>query len=177
MIPLPPTLAPIALRWLAIALVGAALFGFGYLQGVRSEADRHVETIAQIATLGGKQTAATAITTRRQAGINQQTETDHAKRVAALRARLGPGRVRQPPTPADRGAVPGVPPAAAGPDAPATNDRPDPRKPAPEPDARACAGLESDAAVTTAQVLDLQAWAIKQRRAWLDWRASVGGDQ
>lgn len=148
--------------------LGAALIGYGYVKGLRSEADRHAATIAQIATLGARQSAATAATARQQADITRETETDHAQRVDLLRHRLGPGRVRQPATVADRGAVPRIPSPAGQPDGTTADAGLGAGIAAP-----ACAALESDAALTTLQVLEWQAWATRQRTAWETWCASV----
>lgn len=155
-------LSPIIARWAVIAALCAALFCYGFVVGLRHESDRHTDFVAQVARAGAKQQARTDAAVGRQTAITQQSEIKHVQGAAALRDLYGPGRtdrMRQP-SHFDGLKLPAVPDPAAEPDAAAADAGPGAAEPA--PDADACAGLRSDAAMTTRQLLFLQGWVEQQ---------------
>lgn len=155
-------LIPWPYRLLAMALLAAALFGAGWVKGMQHGATEHAEFAARVAALGDAAEARTRATMRRQAAITTHTETTYAQGSTDLRRLHGPGRLRGQP---HFGGVklPAIPDPARQPDDPAADPRPGSAEPA--PDADACAGLRSDAAVTTRQLLFLQGWVEQMQDA------------
>ncbi len=151
-------------HWAAVVAIGAALWGHGYVTGLRHESGRHAEFVTRIAAAATTQAAKAAATIRRQTEITRQMEEAHAPRADTLRHLYGPSR------PADRlrqpahftgVSLPAIPIPAAKPDAAAADAVSDPAVAAPDaPDA--CAGLRADAAVTALMLLDLQSWVEQQ---------------
>lgn len=152
-------LIPWPYRLLALALLAAALFGAGWVKGMQYGADDHAEFAARVAAQGEAAEARTRATVRRQAAITTDTETTYAQGSTDLRRLHGPGRLRGQ-AHFDGLKLPAVPDPAAEPDAAAADAGPGAAEPA--PDADACAGLRSDAAMTTRQLLFLQGWVEQQ---------------
>lgn len=156
-------LPDVLVRWVVMAAIGAALWGYGYVSGLRSEADRHTEFAASVASAGARQEARTAAAVRNQRSITQQTETTYVQGNDAVRRLYGPGRVRKPETDPRRGELPAIPQAAGEPDAATANPGPGAALPAAGEDP--CGALKSDAAVTTRELLFLQDWIRQQQAA------------
>ena len=152
-------LIPWPYRLLALALLAAALFGAGWVKGMQHGAADHAEFAARVAAQGEAAEARTRVTVRRQAAITTDTETTYAQGSTDLRRLHGPGRLRGQ-AHFDGLKLPAVPDPAAEPDAAAADAGPGAAEPA--PDADACAGLRSDAAMTTRQLLFLQGWVEQQ---------------
>lgn len=152
-------LIPWPYRLLAMALLAAALFGAGWVKGMQHGAADHAEFSARVAALGDAAEARTRATVRRQTAITNDTETTYAKGSTDLLRLHGPGRLRWQ---SHFGGVklPALPDPARQPDGPAADAGPGAAEPAPDTDA--CAGLRSDAAVTTRQLLFLQGWVERQ---------------
>ena len=152
-------LIPWPYRLLALALLAAALFGAGWVKGMQYGADDRAEFAARVAALGDAAEARTRATVRRQAAITTDTEKTYAQGSTDLRRLHGPGRLRGQAHFAGV-KLPAVPDPARQPDDPAADAGPGAAEPA--PDADACAGLRSDAAMTTRQLLFLQGWVEQQ---------------
>lgn len=152
-------LIPWPYRLLAMALLAAALFGAGWVKGMQHGAADHAEFAARVAALGDAAEARTRATVRRQAAITTHTETTYAQGSTDLRRLHGPGRLRGQ---SHFGGVklPAIPDPAGQSDGPAADAGLGAADPAPDGDA--CAGLRSDAAVTTRQLLFLQGWVERQ---------------
>lgn len=147
-------------RILALVAMAAALFGAGWVKGLRDGADEHAEFAAQVASLGAAAEERTRATVRRQTAITTRTETTYAQGSDNLRRLHGLGRMRGP---AHFGglklpSIPGSSGQSDGTTADAGSGTADPA-------ADACAGLRSDAAVTTRQLLFLQDWVARQGAA------------
>lgn len=155
-------LIPWPYRLLAMVLLAAALFGAGWVKGMQHGAADHAEFAARVAALGDAAEARTSATVRRQTAITNDTETTYAQGSTDLRRLHGPGRLRGQ---SHFGGVklPAIPDPARQPDGPAADAGPGAVEPAPDGDA--CAGLRSDAAVTTRQLLFLQGWVERQGAA------------
>ena len=152
-------LIPWPYRLLALALLAAALFGAGWVKGMQYGADDHAEFAARVAAQGEAAEARTHATVRRQAAITTDTETTYVQGSTDLLRLHGPGRLRGQAHFAGV-KLPALPDPAAEPDAAAADAGPGAAEPA--PDADACAGLRSDAAMTTRQLLFLQGWVEQQ---------------
>lgn len=152
-------LIPWPYRLLALTLLAAALFGAGWVKGMQHGAADHAEFAARVAALGDAAEARTRATVRRQAAITTDTETTYAQGSADLRRLHGPGRLRGQ---AHFGGIklPTVPISPGQSDGPTADAGPGAAESAPDTDA--CAGLRSDAAVTTRQLLFLQDWVERQ---------------
>lgn len=152
-------LIPWPYRLLALALLAAALFGAGWVKGMQHGAADHAEFAARVAALGDAAEARTSATVRRQTAITNDTETTYAKGSTDLLRLHGPGRLRGQ---SHFGGVklPAIPDPARQPDDSAADAGPGAAEPAPDVDA--CAGLRSDAAMTTRQLLFLQGWVERQ---------------
>lgn len=155
-------LIPCPYRLLAMALLAAALFGAGWVKGMQHGAADHAEFAARVAALGDAAEARTRATVRRQAAITTHTETTYAQGSTDLRRLHGPGRLRGE-APFGGVKLPALPDPAGQSDGPAADAGPGAVEPAPDGDA--CAGLRSDAAVTTRQLLFLQGWVERQGAA------------
>ena len=155
-------LIPWPYRLLAMALLAAALFGAGWVKGMQHGAADHAEFSARVAALGDAAEARTRATVRRQTAITNDTETTYAQGSTDLLRLHGPGRLRGQ---SHFGGVklPAIPDPARQPDDPAADAGPGAADPAPDVDA--CAGLRSDAALTTRQLLFLQGWVERQGAA------------
>lgn len=153
-------LIPWPYRLLALALLAAALFGAGWVKGMQHGAAEHAEFAARVAALGDAAEARTRATVRRQAAITTHTETTYAQGSTDLRRLHGPGRLRGQ---AHFGGVklPALPDPARQSDGPAADAGLGAADPAPDGDA--CAGLRSDAAMTTRQLLFLQGWVERMQ--------------
>ncbi|MFA7278650.1 MAG: hypothetical protein WC100_00980 [Sterolibacterium sp.] len=147
-------------RWLVIAALAVAVWGYGYVSGLQHEADRHANFASQVAALGAAQGARTKATVRIQKSVTQQTEAQYVQGDPTLRGLYGPGRLLKQP---DLGSLKlsALSLTAGEPDAGATDPRPGAGPSAAGEDA--CAGLKSDAAVTTRMLLFLQDWADRQK--------------
>lgn len=148
-------------RILALVAMAAALFGAGWVKGLRDGADEHAEFAAQVASLGAAAEERTRATVRRQTAITTRTETTYAQGSDNLRRLHGLGRMRGP---AHFGGLklPSIPGSSGQSDGPAADAGSGAGSSASAEDA--CAGLRSDAAVTTRQLLFLQGW-VEQMQA------------
>lgn len=155
-------LIPWPWRLLALALLAAALFGAGWVKGMQYGAADHAKFAARVSALGEVAEAKTRATVRRQTAITTHTETTYAQGSDTLRRLHGPGRLREQ---AHFGGVklPALPGPSRQSDGPAADAGPGAAEPAPDGDA--CAGLRSDAAMTTRQLLFLQGWVERQGAA------------
>lgn len=152
-------LIPWPYRLLSLVLLAAALFGAGWVKGMQHGAAEHAEFAARVAALGDAAEARTRATVRRQTAITNDTETTYAQGSTDLLRLHGPGRLRGQ-THFGGVKLPPLPDPARQPDDPAADAGPGAAEPAPDVDA--CAGLRSDAAMTTRQLLFLQGWVERQ---------------
>ena len=156
------SLIPWYCRWLAIAALGAALFGYGYLRGheagkAAGEADL-ARFQASVAAEGAKAAAHTQQVIANQEAINVKISTDYQHQLAALRARV------QQPTRADGSQIPVISETACRTDAGTANPVPAQTvELVPKADYDQ---LRSDAAVTTLMLVKLQQWATEQQAAF-----------
>lgn len=140
-------------RVLALLAVAAALVGFGYVQGIRSEFDRHEERYLQIDRAAMEQTNKTLATIKRQKEINKETADAYSNALGAMRAQYA-GRLRN--NPVCGSGVPAVPNPG-----PVADERPA------DAGSRAegsPAGLKAACAETTLQFLYLRHWVERQER-------------
>ncbi|MDD3652321.1 hypothetical protein [Immundisolibacter sp.] len=154
MIPIPPILV----RWAALAGLGAALYGYGLINGIHKaelEAEKFQDATRAI---GQAAHARKARVERTQTTINKDTDDAHAYGLGLLRTAR---RLREPGAGPGSRTLPAVPPPAhvAGPAAadpvPAPSGTPE-RQPDTAPDP---ADIEFDCAETTLMYLDLlNAW-------------------
>ena len=154
-------LVPMPYRLAGIALLSAALFAFGWLKGaghVQGEFDRY---LADEKAAVAAQEARTKAISATQKTITTASEAHHAATTTALRDLYGPGRL-QPPA-AGGGLLSRFPAASLRVDAPAADTGPGSDGPASRPDDYP--RLRSDAALTTVQLLELQAWILDQCEA------------
>lgn len=140
-------------RVLALLAVAAALVGFGYVQGIQAEFDRHEERLLQIDRAAMEQTNKTLATIKRQKEINKENADAYSNALGAMRAHYA-SRLRN--YPVCGSTMPSDAKPAAG-----TDERPA------DAGSRAegsPAGLEAACAETTLQFLYLRYWVERQPR-------------
>lgn len=154
------TIVPWPWRILALVALAAAIYGVGWVKGLHAGATDHAEFASRVAALGAAAEERARATVRRQADITIHTETTYAQGSDNLRRMYGPGRMRGS---AHFGGVklPSIPGSSGQPDGTTA----DAGSGTADPAADACAGLRSDAAVTTRQLLFLQDWVARQGAA------------
>lgn len=163
MIPIPMLAAvPGWGKWLAAAVLAAALYGAGFVRGIEHEADRHAEEIRQIAVAGAAQEARTEAQIKDQKRITEETRDGYSQALDALhrhyaRARGVPGYA------AGGGQVSAVPDAAGGVDARPADAGPGSAGAAPAETDVGCVSREA-AAATTMMFLWLRDWVERHER-------------
>lgn len=125
--------------------LGVAVYLTGRYDGAQGPRRELAEYRQQMADLAVEQQRVAALAQRRQQEDRDATERQYRDRVAALRERY---RVQQ--HAGGAGAMPGLSIPAGGADGGASDV------------ASGAGGIEADCAVTTAQLLELQAWVARQ---------------
>lgn len=151
-------LIPLPYRLLLLGALLAAGAASGYRSGAAHVQAKFNTYQAAVEAAGKAQTEKTEAAIQTQKTLTAQTETDYAKSATALRTLYGPGRVRHNNT--RRRPVPAVPGAAVIADAAPADSFTDPDGFAAQNPR--CLPLERDAAMTTLQLLHLQAWVAGQ---------------
>jgi hypothetical protein len=142
-------LVPWWARLVAVLAVAATLFGYGYVKGLKSGEERLADYEAKSAQLAAQQQVATAKTVAAQKEVTNNVSQDYAARLAALRA----GFIGLRNAGAASSAVPAVPATASRVDGNAADGV----------SLERFEQLEADAAETTLELVELQAWVQRQQ--------------
>lgn len=147
-------------KLLIAGVLALFLFVFGWSRGASHVQTQYDAYRTAVEAAGRAQAAKTETITQAQSVVTAQSEKTYDQGTPALRNLYGPGRVRDSNT--RRRPVSTVPDAAGIADAAPADAGSSAGSVA--PDQAQCAGLESDAAVTTRQLLYLQDWVEQQGR-------------
>jgi len=172
MIPIPPAfygaVAKLLGAFVLVGAVGAAVLAYGHRcreEGVAAERGKwalaEAKRTAALSRAEAERARDNLIKVQTQQAISQEVDRAHQANVTALRALYGPGRVRN--VAAGTNRAPGLRAPATSPgefDGGSADYRLGAGSPATE--SQECRALRSDAAVTTAQLLNLRSWVVRQ---------------